>query len=261
MDLQIQDKVALVLGASSGLGSAIAQGLAKEGVKVVLAARRKDLLDQLVSKIKTDGGQAMALAWDLFEHSAIDTNIGLIEEKFGSVDILVNNSGGPAPSSAAGQPSELWRKEFDGMVLSLIKTTDRVLPGMKKSSWGRIITCASSGVVSPIPNLAMSNALRMTLLGWSKTLAREVAQYGVTANVVLPGRIATNRLSILDEARAKRENISVDAVVADSLKSIPMGRYGAPTEFADMVVFLASQRASYVTGSVLRIDGGMISSV
>ena len=261
MDLQIQGKVALVLGASSGLGSAIAQGLAKEGVKVALASRRKDVLDQLLVKIEADGGQAMTIPWDLFDHSVIDGNVGLIEEKWGWVDILVNNSGGPAPSSAAGQPSELWQKEFDGMVLSLIKTTDRILPGMKKSSWGRIITCASSGIISPIPNLAMSNALRMTLLGWSKTLAREVAKDGITANIVLPGRIATNRLSILDEARAKRENTSLDAVIADSLKTIPMGRYGDPKEFADMVIFLASQRAAYVTGSVLRVDGGMISSV
>jgi 3-oxoacyl-[acyl-carrier protein] reductase len=251
MDLQIQGRVALVLGASSGLGSAIAQGLAREGVKVVLAARRKNLLDELVLKIEANGGQAMAVAWDLFDHSVIDKII----------DILVNNSGGPAPSSAIGQSTEVWQNEFNGMVLSLIKITDRILPGMKKSSWGRIITCASSGVVSPIPNLAISNALRMTLLGWSKTLAMEVAKDGITANVVLPGRISTNRLASLDEARAKRENVSVDAVIANSLKAIPVGRYGEPQEFADMVVFLSSQRAAYVTGSVFRVDGGMISSI
>jgi 3-oxoacyl-[acyl-carrier protein] reductase len=261
MDLQIQGRVALVLGASSGLGSAIAQGLAREGVKVVLAARRKNLLDELVLKIEANGGQAMAVAWDLFDHSVIDKNIGLIEEKWGVIDILVNNSGGPAPSSAIGQSTEVWQNEFNGMVLSLIKITDRILPGMKKSSWGRIITCASSGVVSPIPNLAISNALRMTLLGWSKTLAMEVAKDGITANVVLPGRISTNRLASLDEARAKRENVSVDAVIANSLKAIPVGRYGEPQEFADMVVFLSSQRAAYVTGSVFRVDGGMISSI
>ena len=144
------------------------------------------------------------------------------------------------------------------MVLSVIAITDRVLPNMRARHWGRIITSASSGVSAPIPNLAISNALRLSLLGWSKTLAREVAKDGITANVILPGRIATGRIKFLDEAKAKRENRSLADVEAENAASIPVGRLGKPQEYGDVVAFLASERAAYMTGSVIRVDGGMI---
>jgi len=136
-----------------------------------------------------------------------------------------------------------------------------VLPGMRQRKWGRVITSTSSGVVAPIPNLGISNALRLALVGWSKTLAGEVGRDGVTANIVLPGRIATQRIQFLDSQRAKRENRSVEDVAAASVASIPVGRYGRPEEYGDMVAFLASTRASFITGSVIRVDGGMIASV
>ena len=147
------------------------------------------------------------------------------------------------------------------MVLSVIAVTDRVLPGMRARKWGRIITSASSGVISPIPNLGISNALRLSLVSWSKTLACEVGADGFTANIVLPGRIATERIRFLDEMRAKREKKSVEYVVAESVSSIPVRRYGWPDEYADVVAFLASQQAAYLTGSVIRVDGGMITSI
>jgi 3-oxoacyl-[acyl-carrier protein] reductase len=147
------------------------------------------------------------------------------------------------------------------MVLSVIAITDRVLPGMKARGWGRILTSTSSGIIAPIPNLAISNALRMSLVGWSKTLAREVAKDGITANIVVPGRIATARVATLDNARAKREGRSVEEVAAESAATIPVGRYGKPEEYADVVVFLASTRAAYITGSVIRVDGGMTTSI
>ena len=145
--------------------------------------------------------------------------------------------------------------------LSVISITDRVLPSMRSRKWGRIVTSTSSGVVAPIPNLGLSNALRLSLVGWSKTLAREIAKDGVTANIVLPGRIGTQRIKFLDEQKAKRENRSLESVQAESTGSIPAGRYGNPGEYADAVVFLASERASYITGSVIRIDGGLIASI
>jgi 3-oxoacyl-[acyl-carrier protein] reductase len=146
-------------------------------------------------------------------------------------------------------------------VLSVIATTDRVLPKMRARRWGRIITSASSGVAAPIPNLAISNALRLSLLGWSKTLSREVAKDGITVNVVLPGRIATSRIKFLDEAKAKREGRTLEDVEAENLVAIPVGRLGDPEEYADVVAFLASERAAYITGSVVRVDGGMIPSI
>jgi 3-oxoacyl-[acyl-carrier protein] reductase len=146
-------------------------------------------------------------------------------------------------------------------VLSVIAVTDRMLPAMKERKWGRVITSTSSGVVAPIPNLGISNALRLSLVGWSKTLAREVGRDGITANIVLPGRIATGRITFLDEQKAKREGRPVGDVMAESTGSIPLGRYGRPEEYGNVVAFLASEAASYLTGSVIRVDGGMIQSI
>jgi 3-oxoacyl-[acyl-carrier protein] reductase len=147
------------------------------------------------------------------------------------------------------------------MVQPVIAITDRVLEGMRAKRWGRVITSASSGVIAPIPNLGVSNTLRSALLGWSKSLAREVARDGITVNVVVPGRIATDRIQFLDAEKAKREGRPVDQVAAESTASIPLGRYGRPEEYADVIAFLASAQASYVTGSTVRVDGGLIPSV
>jgi 3-oxoacyl-[acyl-carrier protein] reductase len=203
----------------------------------------------------------LPLLWNLAELSVIDTHVTQIERELGGIDILVNITGGPPPTPVASQDPALWTSNFQSMVLSVIAITDRVLPGMRARKHGRVITSTSSGVAAPIPNLGLSNSLRLSLVGWSKTLAREVARDGITANIVVPGRVATDRTKFLDESRAKRENRPVELVVADSVATIPVGRYGVPQEYADVVVFLASQRASYVTGSMIRIDGGLIAGI
>jgi 3-oxoacyl-[acyl-carrier protein] reductase len=261
LDLQLNQKTALVFGAGGGLGGAIAKSLAAEGVCVVAADINEESAKSTVDAIVADGGRAIALVWDIADLSLIHRNIEQIESAFGPVDILVNNTGGPPPTPAAGQSPEDWSKYFDMMVRSVIVVTDAVLPTMRQRQWGRIITSTSSGVVAPIPNLGISNSLRLALVGWSKTLAREIGRDGITSNIVLPGRIATGRIVFLDEQKAKRENRSVAEVTAESTGSIPVGRYGNPKEYGDTVTFLASPLASYITGSVIRIDGGLINSI
>ncbi|MGY4350441.1 3-oxoacyl-[acyl-carrier protein] reductase [Bradyrhizobium sp. GM7.3] len=261
MDLGLTGKTALVLGAGGGLGSAMAAGLAREGAHVAAADLDVGAAEVTARTVREAGRDGLALGWDLADLDAIDRHVRRIEHELGDIDILINNSGGPAPSPAAGQDSTTWSSNFQSMVLSVIAITDRVLPGMRKRGWGRIITSASSGVVAPIPNLAISNALRLSLVGWSKTLAREVGRDGVTVNVTVPGRIATPRITFLDEQRAKREGRDPAEVAIESTASIPVGRYGDPREYADVVTFLSSPLASYVTGSIIRIDGGLIQSV
>ncbi len=261
MDLGLKGKVALIFGASGGLGGAMSASLAAEGAKVVLAGRNAEALAKLGADLRGQGAEVLELVWDLADLSSIDAHFATIEDKLGGVDILINNTGGPPPSTAANVAADLWEAQFRAMVVSVIKITDRALPHMRAQKWGRIITSTSSGVVAPIPNLGVSNALRATLVGWSKTLAREVAADGITANIILPGRIATPRIAQLDSARAGREQIAVDDVVKQSLAQIPAGRYGNPAEYGDVAAFLASARASYVTGTVVRVDGGYIASI
>lgn len=259
MDLGIRGKVALVLASTKGLGKAIALSLAQEGVRVAVTGRDSQALESTVALIREQGGEAFGLPWDLYDLSLIDEKISTIENHLGPIEILINNTGGPPPTSAINQPAEVWQQNFSNLVLSLIKITDRVLPGMRERQWGRIITSTSSGMVAPIPNLAFSNALRASLMGWSKTLANEVAKDGITVNIILPGRIATERLRQLDQSKADREGKTFDAVVQASLGSIPMGRYGEPQEYGAVATFLASRQASYMTGSMIRVDGGLVS--
>ena len=261
MDFGLKDKVALILGGGGGLGSAIAMTLATEGVRVAVADISDDALKHVAIDLDSLSRQFITLNWDLDDLSCIGPNLDTIENDLGSVDILVNITGGPPPTKAVGQDPELWLRQFRSMVLSVIAITDRVLPALRAKGWGRIITSTSSGVLEPIPNLGLSNTLRSSLVTWSKTLAGEVGSDGVTTNIVVPGRIDTGRIRFLDQAKADREVRSVEDVMQTSTQAIPLRRYGRPQEYADTVAFLASCRASYITGSVIRVDGGMLASI
>lgn len=260
MDLGIENKVALVLGGGGGLGRVIARTLSEEGAAVAISDINDDALKSAIDSLPS-GRPSLALNWDLGDLDAVDRNISAIETELGPIEILVNITGGPPPTPVNGQELELWSRQFEQMVLSVVAITDRVIPGMRERRWGRIITSTSSGVLAPIPNLGMSNALRSTLIGWSKTLSNELGGHAVTSNIIVPGRIGTSRIVYLDEKKAEREGKSVAEVAAASAASIPVGRYGDPQEYADTVAFLASERASYITGSVIRVDGGLVASV
>ena len=261
MDFGIRGKTALVLGAGGGLGGGIARALAREGVRVAVGNRSPEGAERTVAEIRAAGGEAIPVVWDLGDLALIEPRVAEVEKAYGAIDILVNNTGGPKPSPAAGQDAGLWQESFQSMVLSVIALTDRVLPAMREKKWGRIITSTSSGIVAPIPNLGLSNTLRASLVGWSKTLAREVGRDGITANIILPGRIATPRIAFLDKQKAEREGRSVADVEAESVAAIPVGRLGEPDEYGAAAAFLASMQAAYITGSVIRVDGGLIPSV
>jgi 3-oxoacyl-[acyl-carrier protein] reductase len=261
VNLGLTGRVALVLGAGDGLGKAIALELAREGAIVAVAGRSAVNTKETADQILAEGGKSRSFVWDLADIETGITRMAEIVKELGPIDVFVANTGGPSPSTALGVEAATWQQYFDSMVLPVVTMANVIVPSMKERGFGRIITCASSGVIVPIPNLALSNSLRSALLGWSKTLAGEVAPYGVTANVVLPGRIATGRVERLDAMRAEREGITTDRAAQLSLASIPAGRYGEPREFAQAVAFLASAAASYVTGSTLRVDGGLIGSV
>lgn len=260
MDLGLKGKRALVLSSSRGLGRGVAESLAAEGADCVMTARSAERLQAAVDDINGRGrGRAHAFVADLGREPRAVYDAAM--ERLGGIDILVANTGGPPARTALNVAPEEWTPQFEAMVLPVVTLASLVLPGMRERRWGRILTIASSGVVQPIPNLVLSNALRSSLVGWSKTLATEVARDGVTVNLVLPGRIETDRTGELDAANAKAQGKTPDEVAAASRALIPADRYGRVEEFADVVCFLASERASYVTGSLVRVDGGAVRSV
>jgi 3-oxoacyl-[acyl-carrier protein] reductase len=193
---------------------------------------------------------------DMGQRAAVAT----LASTLGPVDILVNNGGGPPTGGAAAHTPDVWLAQFEAMAAHLFLLTQLLLPGMQARGWGRVITIASSGVVQPIPNLALSNGIRAAVAGWSKSLATEMAPLGITVNMVLPGRIHTDRVDQIDALAASKQGRSVEDIARASMATIPAGRYGRAEELADAVAFLASERASYITGGALRVDGGMIRS-
>jgi 3-oxoacyl-[acyl-carrier protein] reductase len=243
LNLGLDGRTAIVCGASSGMGLAVAERLAAEGANVAMFGRRRELLEREAERIG-----ALAVRGDLTVPGDLDRLVRRTVEAFGGVDILVNNGGGPPPGPAAGLTDEQVESAVALLLLSVIRLTNLCLPHLQRSGRGRIVNIESSTVRSPIDDLALSNAIRPGVVGWAKTLARELGPSGVTVNTIAPGFIDTERLRSLYQGGAPP---------AESVAEIPLARLGRAEEIADVVCFLASDRASYVSGAVLPVDGGL----
>jgi len=262
MDLGLKDKVALVAASSQGLGRAVAEELAAEGASLVLCARDAQTLDQTAAAIaERSNTRVLAVPADVTVTSDIKQLVDAGIERFGRIDILVTNAGGPPAGRFEQLTHEQWEQAIRLTLLSAVELTRQVLPGMKERRWGRILNITSIAVKQPVENLLLSNSLRAGLTGFARTLANEVAADGITVNNVLPGYTRTERLDELAEMMAEKQGISPSEFRGKWEKEIPMGRLGEPREFAAVVAFLASERASYITGTSIQVDGGWIKSL
>jgi 3-oxoacyl-[acyl-carrier protein] reductase len=254
VDLGLKGRVALVCASTGGLGLAAARALAEEGAAVAVTGRRAGLAGEIAGGME----RGVGIGVDLTAPGAADTLVSATTDALGPVDVLVLNGPGPAPIAAADLAPDGVEQAVAQLVGCHVALVRRVLPGMRERGWGRIVAIGSSGVAAPLPGLASSNAGRAALAAYLKTLAAEVAADGVTVNMVLPGRIATDRVAFLDRQHAERTGRTVEEIQAGSRATIPARRYGRPDEFGTLVAFLSGTRASYITGSTVRCDGGLI---
>ena len=262
MDLELRGRRALVMGASKGLGHAVAESLAREGVSLVVSGREQASLDSVCAALTGLGApKAIGIPADVAKASDMDALTDGAIAALGGIDIVLLNHGGPPPGTALDLTTEALETWFRRIVLSPVQVANRLLPGMRERRWGRIITVGSTGMEQPIPNLALSNVLRAGIVGWNKTLAAEVAGDGITCNILAPGAFRTDRTMETAKAAAARTGGTVEQITAERAKTIPAGRYGEPAEYGPMAAFLASDRAAYLTGCIVRLDGGAVRGV
>jgi 3-oxoacyl-[acyl-carrier protein] reductase len=259
MDLGLKGKVALVAGASQGIGRAAAMGFAREGAKVAICARGEGPLKETAEAIRREtGGEVLAHAADMAKAEDIKKFVAATVEKFGRLDVVVTNAGGPPPGDFMKFTDEDWENAFRLNFLSAVRLTREAVPHMKKVGGGRVINISSYAVKEPIAGLVLSNGVRSGAIGLAKTLSRELAKDNILVNNVCPGRIDTDRAKKLNAARAERMKLSIDEVNQQMPGEVPLGRYGTADETGDLIVFLGSDRASYITGATIQVDGGLV---
>ena len=263
MNLGLQDKVALVMAASKGLGRACAAVLAAEGVHVTIGARNAEALEQTAQEIRqATRSRVLAIPTDVTRAEDMEAIVAATVREFGRIDILVNNAGGPPAGTFESFSDAQWQAAFELNLLSSVRLVRLVLPHMRKTGSGRIITIVSTSVKQPIDGLLLSNAIRSGVVGLAKTLSVELAPDNITVNNVCPGRILTDRLRQIYQINDRaQQGVSEEAVLKEIAQGIPMGRVGQPEELGALVAFLASQQAAYITGTTIQVDGGLVRSL
>jgi 3-oxoacyl-[acyl-carrier protein] reductase len=257
MDLGIKGRVAVVAGASRGLGKAIARGLSAEGARVAVCSRGREQIERAAREIAAEtGGELFAHPADVSRHEEAAGFVSAAADRFGGVDILVTNAGGPPSTTFIEATDAMWQAGFDLTFGSVVSMVRAAFPFMKAAGWGRVVNVTSVAVKQPIDGLILSNAIRAAVVGLAKTLSVELAPHGILVNTVCPGYTATERVEELAAATARARGISADEAKARWEGMIPLRRLGRPEELADLVVFLASDRASYITGATIQVDGG-----
>lgn len=261
MDLELRGRTAIVGGATSGLGRASAEALAAEGCRLLIWSRDERRLSAAAQELRAAHGVDVALVAADAASSDAAATIASTAEAFGQIDIVVTNAGGPPTVDPTATDPAAWQRSIQLLATTPIELVTRLLPGMRERGWGRVISILSSGIRQPIGDLVYSNAGRSVLAAWLKTTAGAIAAEGVTLNGIMPGRIATPRIHELDSGRAERDGSTEEVVRAAHIATIPAGRYGRPEELGALVAFLASERASYLTGQLIAVDGGLIAGL
>jgi len=257
LDLGLKDRAAIVTGSSRGIGRAIAYGLAEEGAKVAICARNAERLNETAKEMESSTKtQVLPIQADITKKEDIKLLVEKTHKEFRRIDILVNNTGGPPPSLFMGTTEANWREAVDLLLMSVVKCCREVIPFMQRNGWGRIINMTSFAAKQPAERLVLSNSLRAGILGLTKTLSNELAEYGILVNTVCPGWTMTSRVEELAKSTAEKTGKSSETVISEWASSIPLGRLAKPEEIANVVVFLASEKASYITGTVVQVDGG-----
>ncbi len=259
MNLNLENKNAVVCASSQGLGKAAAIDLAKEGVNLAICSRDQEKIDKAKEEIlqKTEHNiKVIALKADLDSLEDIQIFLQEVEQSLGEVDILVNNTGGPPPSTFEQISDEDWQNAFNSTMMSAIRLSRALVPNMKKKEWGRIINISSVSVKTPVNGLFLSNSLRMGVLGWAKALADEVAAHGITVNTVCPGYTRTERVEAILESQSSSSGLSKEEIEKTIADNIPMKRVGEAEDLAGLITFLASEKANYMTGLAVQVDGG-----
>ena len=262
MDFGLKDKVAVIGGASKGLGRACAEVLAEEGMKLVICSRSQASIDEAAAAIKKNTGvEVLAFAGDLDQHATIKELFAATLKKFDRVDVLISNSGGPPLAKAVDATEEQWAVAVQRSLLFFARMAREALPPMRAQKFGRIINILASTIYQPIPNLALSGATRMGVVAYAKSLADEVGRDGILVNNIAPGSLLSERMLGNVQARAKELGVTLEKALEERARETAVGRIGEPRELANLAAFLASGKSSYITGTTIRVDGGLVRSV